>query len=755
MGVGGYYIARIILLNNILQIEQELVENNISRVRFALNEEIRRFKPMALDWAQWDETYDFTKDLNYGYIHRNLSKEAFISNQWSYFLIYTLDHKLIYDQGFNMATAEDKPVPVMQMDRYFYPKSFFFNAEVDKKPAGGMILVDKQLQFAISLAIKPSDRLGNSRGYLILIRSFTQESLLNLSKNLGLNLQINYGDNAQIWSEELLKNTQQIIIKPEVIAAKLVVKDVLNKPIAVISFTMKRNIYLYNKKALNFFLLLLGITGLISLIALVALINHVILRRVALFNHQLTKIAKKRDYSKHLEIQGQDELASMAEQVNVLLMVIRKSYQSLKNKVAAIKEINKDLKKLELEKRNIIDYAPEPIIITAINNRITIVNQAAQRIFGCDYASIHNQNIDDVFQIMVEYDSHKREKVPISNFQQINIKQNEQYFLVYHDKLFPVELKKAAINDGYFVYILRDISTRKLYEKEVAQLNQKLVISSREAGMSDVSRMLLHNIGNILNGVSVTVSLLAEEVRTAKFNNIIKISKLLSENKQQLSVFLSTDDKGKKIPDYILLLAEDWQKERKKMGEQLYSLQESIEKIMTVIKNFQFKNTATIAEEVDVIELMDSVINIYLGKINQLGIKIIKDYQGDGYIKQDRFKIWHILNNLINNAIDALKISEPTDPYIKISIEKDSNRLKISVKDNGSGIAPDRLVSIFLFRHTSKPDGHGIGLHSSSILATEIGAKLSVHSEGINKGATFILELSSFEQSGAVAAESH
>lgn len=107
---------------------------------------------------------------------------------------------------------------------------------------------------------------------------------------------------------------------------------------------------------------------------------------------------------------------------------------------------------------------------------------------------------------------------------------------------------------------------------------------------------------------------------------------------------------------------------------------------------------------------------------------------------QDKFKIWHILNNLVTNAIDALKEVE-RERNLCIEIEKQAESIKLKVVDNGIGIPSVNLVSIFMFNQTSKVGGHGIGLHSSSILAEQIGGKLSVESPGLGEGATFILEI--------------
>lgn len=67
--------------------------------------------------------------------------------------------------------------------------------------------------------------------------------------------------------------------------------------------------------------------------------------------------------------------------------------------------------------------------------------------------------------------------------------------------------------------------------------------------------------------------------------------------------------------------------------------------------------------------------------------------------------------------------------------------VKISVADNGVGIAPENLMGIFRYGFTTRKDGHGFGLHSGALAARELGGSLSVHSDGIGKGAIFTLAL--------------
>ncbi len=67
--------------------------------------------------------------------------------------------------------------------------------------------------------------------------------------------------------------------------------------------------------------------------------------------------------------------------------------------------------------------------------------------------------------------------------------------------------------------------------------------------------------------------------------------------------------------------------------------------------------------------------------------------------------------------------------------------IKISVSDNGVGIAPENLTRIFNHGFTTRRNGHGFGLHSGALAAKEMGGSLTAHSAGPGKGATFTLEL--------------
>jgi signal transduction histidine kinase len=137
---------------------------------------------------------------------------------------------------------------------------------------------------------------------------------------------------------------------------------------------------------------------------------------------------------------------------------------------------------------------------------------------------------------------------------------------------------------------------------------------------------------------------------------------------------------------------------------------------------------------------------------DQYNICISKEYQETGFIVVDKVKVLQILVNLIRNAKDAvLENREVVEKEITCMTSEESSEKKIIIKinDNGSGIDQKNLNKIFSLGFTTKPRGHGFGLHMSAIMAKELGGSISVESEGVGKGATFILTLPKVEAQAA------
>ena len=110
-----------------------------------------------------------------------------------------------------------------------------------------------------------------------------------------------------------------------------------------------------------------------------------------------------------------------------------------------------------------------------------------------------------------------------------------------------------------------------------------------------------------------------------------------------------------------------------------------------------------------------------------------------------RNPLMQALVNVLKNAREAIGERQALDGApgrIVLRAERvASDRLRLSVTDNGIGIEPDQREQLFQFGYSTKARGSGFGLHGAALFARELGGSIELQSEGNNQGSCLALEL--------------
>ncbi len=291
--------------------------------------------------------------------------------------------------------------------------------------------------------------------------------------------------------------------------------------------------------------------------------------------------------------------------------------------------------------------------------------------------------------------------------------------------------------------ISKDITKMKQGEAELEAMHRQLLETSRQAGMAEVATSVLHNVGNVLNSVNVSCSLVAGKVRRSHVGSVAKIAAMLEAHAHDLPGFFTTDPAGRKLPGYLGKLAAHLAGEQAGVLQEIQLLGRNVDHIKEIVAMQQdYAKVSGVAETLQVADLMEDSLRIHAGSLSSHAVEIVREYGAVPPILVEKHKALQILVNLIRNATQACDDSGRRDKRITLRVSPgDPDFIRIDVIDNGVGIPPQNLTRIFAHGFTTKADGHGFGLHSGALAAGEMGGRLTVHSAGEGTGAAFTLIL--------------
>jgi signal transduction histidine kinase len=297
----------------------------------------------------------------------------------------------------------------------------------------------------------------------------------------------------------------------------------------------------------------------------------------------------------------------------------------------------------------------------------------------------------------------------------------------------------------YLNQMTADLERREAERKAAAAhaegMQRELLSVSRMAGMAEIATGVLHNVGNVLNSLNVSVTMISEQVRSSRVGGLTRSIELVDSFPGGLPAFLGTE-KGKVLPTYLSSVSRRLSEENARMLDELASVNRHVDHIKTIVAMQQsYARPTGVNESIVLGTLIDDALRMGESSFAKHGIEIIRDYASTLAVVTDRHKLLQIMINLISNARHALKDRAVPPQQLTVRVRSTGVAISIAVIDTGIGIPAENLDRIFQHGFTTKVRGHGFGLHASANAARELGGSLHVASDGPGRGATFTLEL--------------
>jgi len=223
---------------------------------------------------------------------------------------------------------------------------------------------------------------------------------------------------------------------------------------------------------------------------------------------------------------------------------------------------------------------------------------------------------------------------------------------------------------GLFAHYMGVFGTRLVQERIVepavdreVQREKAVMQSEKQADIGELSSTIAHEIRNPIAAAKSLVQQMGEDPTSV-------------ENVEYAKVALAELDRVERRVAHLLKYAKE--------------------------EDYQMAN-------VNLATVVDGALTQLKAKLETARVAAVRDYITGPTVRADAEKLQSVFANILDNAIDALG-AVPENRRVELSIQNGGQQATVRVRDNGAGIAPERLDRVFNPFFTTKPHGTGLGM---------------------------------------------
>ncbi len=315
----------------------------------------------------------------------------------------------------------------------------------------------------------------------------------------------------------------------------------------------------------------------------------------------------------------------------------------------------------------------EGVIVMDEDGLVTFINGAAQRFFGLDDAIIGQPLKQRVPGL--EWDTLAKPGKTVSRDLEVFYPEN-RYLNFY---LSPIDSPMSGGNFGWVMLVRDQTASRREAEDHLE--------SERLNALTLLAAGVAHEIGNPLNSLDIHLQLIERKLRK-----------------------LPPGDRGP-------------------LEEHVDTARREIQRLDTILRQFleAIRPTTPDREACDLHQILHDTLKLLEPELSSRDIKVELDLEpGFPELELDATQFQQVFYNLIRNAYQAIRGSEG---LIRITTGHNDYECRISIQDNGTGIPPEQMGSLFEPYRTTKQAGTGLGLLIVRRVVREHGGEIEIESE--------------------------
>jgi len=275
----------------------------------------------------------------------------------------------------------------------------------------------------------------------------------------------------------------------------------------------------------------------------------------------------------------------------------------------------------------------------------------------------------------------------------------------------------------------------------LADSRQKLQNQSYVHGMAEMASGVLHNIRNALNPISVGIWKLEESARSTSLG---RIDTALAELANEATPL----DRRQKLVGYTRAAVEKLVAQQHALADEIHELGQHSRHIEQILQDVDLSGRRRRKPEaINLDKLAEECAAMIPGRAESpITVEIDPALARLPAALGNRITLTQVIGNLMVNAAESIRMGGISNGRIAVTGYREAvdgkDMLHLEVRDNGGGIAPEAMASLFQRGFSTKQEKKGgIGLHWCANSVIAMNGKIHATSDGAGLGATFHLLL--------------
>ncbi len=381
-----FFVVRTSLIQGYAKLEVDKVSIQVSSAVNLLEEQSKQLGASVLDNAHWNGLYQYVASPDQAFIDSSFGDATFTNLKINAYFIVNLKGEVLSHKGVDFTTGKPWRIPDILMQAV---SNRGILLDPSKSSINGLFKTPAGICIVSTSDILTSEETGPRRGTLIMVRLLNQALIEHIEKILGTKLSVEAFRHEEISTISSSLFNKKIFVKPindKQVAGFGLMDEIGGDAEILIQTVGDRKIYEQGLTSLNF-LYWSAVVAALLLAAFSWLFDKLVLKKLAHLNKHVLRIGESAATSERIkELNGDDEMASLAKGINLMLEQLDKTKYELQ---------------FEKERAQVtLSSIADAVITSDLNGCVVYMNKAAESLTGVVSSQARSKSLQDLFHLM-------------------------------------------------------------------------------------------------------------------------------------------------------------------------------------------------------------------------------------------------------------------------------------------------------------------------------------------------------------------